>query len=448
MKVKWWFVIAGVGISVGSAAGWVHFRGPRTSSYQTVRITTGDIDSSVAATGNLNAVVTVQVGSQVSGYIKALYADFNTKVTKGQLVALIEPEVFQAKVQQAQANLDNARAAVLSARAAAQKAQADIASAIASRENAKAQLVKVQADLRAAQLQLGRRLKECAAGITNKEECDNAQATYDAGAATVQAAQAQVNAADENVKAVQAQSEVTLAQVEATSAQVRQGEAGLAQANIDLAHTRITAPVDGTVIARHMDAGQTVAASFQAPTIFDIAQDLAKMQVDTSVDESDIAGIRAGQRASFTVDAFPGRTFPAFVSQIRKAPINVSNVITYDVVLTVDNSDLKLFPGMTANVRVFTDSIKNALKMPNAAFRFKLPGAQDTSQGKRQANMQTVYRLAANGTAEPVRVTTGLTDGNFTAVPGDILHDGDLVIVGSAGSASNSARAPTRGPTF
>jgi HlyD family secretion protein len=447
MKRKWWFVVAVSVLATGTAAGWAHFKGNRVAAYQTVRVSTGDVDASVAATGNLNAVVTVQVGSQVSGYIKALYADFNTKVTKGQLVAVIEPEMFQAKVNQAQANLDSARDAVLNTQAAAQKAQADIASALAARENAKAQLAKVQADLRAAQLQLGRRLKECAAGLTTNEDCDNAQATYDADVATVEAAKAQVNAAEENIKSAQAQHDVVMAQVEASAAQVRQCEAALAEAKIDLEHTRITAPVDGTVIARHMDVGQTVAASFTAPTIFEIAQDLTKMQVDTNVDEADIAGIRVGQNASFTVDAFPGRTFPAFVGQIRRAPINVSNVITYDVVLTVDNGDMRLFPGMTANVRILTDSTRNVLKIPNAALRFKMAGASDSGATKKQANGQTVYRLAANGTPEAVRITTGLTDGNFTAVASGPLNEGDLIIVGGAGGSA-AARAMPRGPTF
>jgi HlyD family secretion protein len=402
----------------------------------------GDIRSSVAATGTCNAVVTVQVGSQVSGNIKALYADFNTKVAKGQLVALIDPEAFQARVNQARANVDSARAAVLNAKAGVVRAEADVASAVAARENVKAQLARAQADLRDAEVKLKRRLMLFEQGVLSREDTDTAQATYDANAATVKAVEAQVRSADQNIKAAEAQHDVALAQTESTAAQVRQAEAALAQAELDLRHTEIRAPVDGTVIARHMDVGQTVAASFQAPTIFDIAQDLTKMQVDTNVDESDISQLQVGQHASFNVDAYPGVTFPADVYQMRKNAINVQNVITYDVVLRVDNSQLRLLPGMTANVRVLTNTVKDTLKVPNAALRFK-PGGTATA-GRKERGTQTVYVLDATGT-RPVQVTTSLSDGNFTGVSSSELHDGDLVIVGSTAS-TQAAASRTPGP--
>ena len=445
--IKRWLLL---GVMIGLAGtifSWSYLRNAKLSEYQTAPITVGDIASTVAATGNLNAVVTVQVGSQVSGNIKALYADFNTKVTKGQLVALIDPEIFQAKVNQAQANVDNARESVINARAAAAKAEADVASAVAARESAKAQLAKVQADLRNADLQLERRRALSQKGLTTREDADNAQAAYDGALASVQAAEAQVNAAEANVRAAEAQHEVALAQVESTEAQVRQFQAALAQAALDLKHTEIRAPVDGTVIARYMDVGQTVAASFQAPTIFQIAQDLTQMQVDTNVDESDIGQVRLEQRATFTVDAYPGTTFPATVTQVRKAAINVQNVVTYDVVLSVDNSRLQLLPGMTANVRIFTDTIKGTLKVPNAALRFKLPGTVQTARKER--NAQTIYVLGSGGKPVPVQVTTGLSDGTFTAVSSSLLHAGDLVILGTT-SAPAAARpqGPSRGPGF
>src|ERR1051326_1922238 len=296
MKTKHWLPAAIVIGFAGMIFGWAYLRNAKPSEYQTAQATIGDIASTVAATGSLNAVLTGQVGSQVSGNIKALYADFNTKVTKGQLVALIDPEIFQAKVNQAQANLDNARESVINARAAAAKAEADVASSLAALESAKAQLAKTQADLHNAEIQLQRRLELVKKGLTTKEDADNAQAAYDGGLATVEAAKAQVNAAESNVKAAQAQEEVALAQVESMQAQVRQFQAAMAQAALDLEHTKIRAPVDGTVIARYMDVGQTVAASFQAPTIFQIAQDLTQMQVDTNVDEADIGGVQVGQK--------------------------------------------------------------------------------------------------------------------------------------------------------
>jgi HlyD family secretion protein len=447
MRIKNWLLLAAAIGVAGTIFSWSYLRNAKPSEYQTATLATGDIASTVAATGNLNAVVTVQVGSQVSGNIKALYADFNTKVTKGQLVALIDPEIFQAKVNQAQANVDNARESVNNAQAAAMKAEADIASAVAARETAKAQLAKVQADLRNADIQLERRLNLVQKGLTTKEDADNAKAAYDAALASVQAAQAQVNAAESNVKAAEAQHEVTLAQVESTQAQVRQFQAALAQAALDLKHTEIRAPVDGTVIARYMDVGQTVAASFQAPTIFQIAQDLTQMQVDTNVDESDIGQVRLGQHATFTVDAYPASAFPATVAQIRKAPINVQNVVTYDVVLSVDNSGLQLLPGMTANVRIYTDTIKGTLKVPNAALRFRLPGTAQPARKERGS--QIIYVLGSDRKPLPVQVSTGLSDGSFTAVSSGVLHAGDLVIVGTT-SAPAAARpqGPSRGPGF
>jgi HlyD family secretion protein len=242
---------------------------------------------------------------------------------------------------------------------------------------------------------------------------------------------------------------VALAQMESTSAQVRQVQAALAQAGLDLRHTEIRAPVDGTVIARHMDVGQTVAASFQAPTIFEIAQDLTRMQVDTNVDESDISQVQVGQHASFTVDAYPGVTFPAVVSQIRKAPINVQNVITYDVVLSVDNSQLRLLPGMTANARILTSAIKNTLKVPNAALRFRPAGTTQTT--RKEKSHQSVYIPGPGGTPRAVQVTTSLSDGSFTAVSSRELHSGDLVIVSSTAptpATTPRTQGPPRGPGF
>jgi HlyD family secretion protein len=451
MKLKWWLAIAVVIIAIGSVFGWPHLRGAKASQYQTASIVVGDIHSSVAATGTCNAVVTVQVGSQVSGNIKALYADFNTKVTKGQLVAAIDPEPFQARVNQARANVDSARAAVLNAKAGVARAEADVASAIAARENVNAQLARAQADLRDADVKLKRRLKLFEQSLISKEDTDTAQATYDANAATVKAVEAQIKSADQNIKAAEAQRDVSMAQTESTAAQVRQTEAALAQAELDLRHAEIRAPVDGTVIARHMDVGQTVAASFQAPTIFDIAQDLTKMQVDTNVDESDISQVQVGQHASFTVDAYPSITFPADVYQIRKNAINVQNVITYDVVLRVDNSAVRLLPGMTANVRILTNTAKDTLKVPNAALRFRPAGT--TTAGRRERGTQTVYVLDSGGTPRPLQVSTSLSDGNFTGISSNELHEGDLVIVGSSvqgastQAVANRAAGP-RGPGF
>src|SRR5579863_6882239 len=339
--------------------------------YQTATLERGSVQASISATGNCNPVVTVQVGSQVSCDIKALYADFNTKVKKGQLVAEIDPQPFQARVDQAKAFLDSAHTAVASAQAQMAKADADLASARASVANQKAAIAKAKAAAEDAKTKLGTQKTLFQDGIVAKQDYDTAQSTYDQAAAEQDAAVAQLDAANHQVQSAQATSQLARTQLASAQAQVAQAQASLAQSQLDLDHTKIIAPVDGTVIARQMDVGQTVAASFQAPTIFQIAQDLTKMQVDTNVDEADVGQVKLGQTARYTVDAYPGTSFVGTVTQIRQAPINVQNVITYDIVVGVPNPDLKLFPGMTANVKILTNEADDALKIPNAALRFR-----------------------------------------------------------------------------
>src|SRR3989442_132060 len=268
----------------------------------------GPLVATVSATGTLNAVITVQVGSQISGQIKQLLADFNSVVRKGQLIARIDPESFQAKVNEAKADVESARAMVLNQEAALEKARADV----------------------------------------------------------------------ENIRAAVA-ARVAAAQLEPTRATIKQKQAARAEAQVDLDRTSIYAPVDGVVVSRNVDVGQTVAASLQAPVLFTIAQDLTKMQVDTNVDEADVGRIQVGQRATFTVDSFPMVTFRGEVNQIRKAPQILQNVVTYDVVIYVQNADQKLLPGMTANVKIIVASKPNVLTIPNAALRFRPPGAEPDS---------------------------------------------------------------------
>lgn len=448
----------GLAAVIAAASSWVLLRGSSHAQYVTEVVSRGDIDSTIAATGNCNAVVTVQVGSQVSGNIKTLYADFNTRVTKGQLVALIDPELFQARVNQAQANVESAQSAVVNAEAVAQKTKADIESSRASLANVAAEVEKARVAVRDAKIKYDRRQEMFRQGLIAREDNDTAQAAFDSAVAAGHAAEAQMSASASNVKSVEAQLQVSLAQVQSAKAQVRQAKAALAQAQLDLEHTRIAAPVDGTVISRHVDAGQTVAASLQAPTIFEIARDLTKMQVDTNVDEADVGKVRVGQRAQFNVDAYPGTAFEATVVQIREAPINTQNVVTYDVVLAVDNTAMKLFPGMTATVRILTSTARNVLQVPNAAFRFR-PAGESVDAGRvsagagkqRNSLRQSVYVLAGNGQPKAIRVATGLTNGSFTEIE-DGLEEGDRVIVAMAGaakpgSAQPAARAP-RGPSF
>ena len=434
---------------------WYYSSRDHDAQYQTATVERSKVQASISATGNCNPVVTVQVGSQVSGDIKALYADFNTKVKKGQLVAEIDPQPFQARVDQAKAFLDSARTAVASAQAQMAKADADLASARASVANQKAAIAKAKAAADDAKTKLGTQKSLFQDGIVAKQDYDTAQSTYDQAAAEQDAASAQLDAANHQVQSGQATYQLAKTQLASAQAQVAQAQASLAQAQLDLDHTKIVAPVDGTVIARQMDVGQTVAASFQAPTIFQIAQDLTKMQVDTNVDEADVGQVKLGQTARFTVDAYPGTNFLGTVTQIRQAPINVQNVITYDIVVGVPNPDLKLFPGMTANVKILTNEADAALKIPNAALRFRpadlaAPTSVHAAGRKQQSDGTTVWVLGQDGKPKPVKVTLGITDGLYTAVNAGDLKPGDKVITASVSKTSaSSAPAPRSfGPRF
>ncbi len=437
-RAKWLTLIAFVLLIVAAVVLFYARRGSKPR-YATAIVDRGDIESAITATGNCNAVVTVQVGSQVSGNIIALYADFNTKVKQGQLVARIDPAMFQARVDQARANLESARAAVVTARAGVKKAEADIANAQANQASEKANVVRAQSAVNDAKTKNARRIDLVKQGVIAQEDADTAQATYDQSVASLDAANAALVAAGSSVESAQAQREVALTQLDGAQAVVNQDQAALQQASLDLAHTQIRAPVDGTVVSRNMDVGQTVAASFQAPTIFLIAQDLTKMQVDTNVDESDVGPVRVGQTANFTVDAYPGVVFPGTVAQIRQAPINVQNVITYDVVVRVANPDLKLFPGMTATVRIVSGRVTHALRIPVAALRFHPAGTAAKPKGQ-----QIVY-VFAGGQATPTSVQLGISDGKYVQVLSG-LNEGQRIVVGAVSKtpATSSSSATRR----
>jgi HlyD family secretion protein len=313
------------------------------------------------------------VGSQVSGNVAKLYADFNSPVKKGQLVAQIDPAPFQTRVDQAKANLDSAKAQIINAEVGLRKADLDIANAELNITNQKAAVVRSQSQVNDAKRKQDLQAKMLAAGVSTKDASDSAQAVYDQAVASLESAQAQLKSAQAALESVKAQRQVAETQGVTAKAQVATADANLQNAQLDLDHTRITSPVDGVVIARNMDEGQTVQASYSAPQLFSIAQDLTKMHVDTNIDESDISRVQVEQAASFTVDAYPGQTFRGTVMQVRRSPVNVQNVITYTVVIAVDNPDLKLFPGMTANVRLVTDRLSGVIKVPAAALRFRPP---------------------------------------------------------------------------
>ncbi|MGB8274896.1 MAG: efflux RND transporter periplasmic adaptor subunit [Alphaproteobacteria bacterium] len=393
-----------------------------TSRYKFAQVERGALVSAIAATGTLNPVITVQVGSQVSGQVKELFADFNSEVKQNELIARINPDILETHVAQAEADKEVAETAVLTARAAIEKARADVENARANLAALEAQTVKAKSAVKDASQDLTRKKALFERGFSPTADRDKAQATYDQAVAQQQTAEAQERVQTAAIHSTEAQQSMAEAELQNAIATVKQREAAAQQARVDLDHTYIRAPVDGVVIARNVDVGQTVAASLQAPVLFTIAKDLRQMQIDTSVDEADVGRVAVGQAVTFTVDAFPGKEFTGKVSQVRKAPQVIQNVVTYDVVIAVDNTDQLLLPGMTANVRVEIAGRTDALKVPNAALRFR--PADDTGTGTR------VFITGPDGKPKAVPVSLGVSDGTFTELVGGDLAEGARVIVG------------------
>ena len=365
--------------------------------YETVAVDQGRIVAKVTATGTVSALVTVQVGSQVSGRIQHLYVDFNSPVTKGQAIAKIDPQLFEAAVEQARANV--------------MAAQGNLT-------KAKAQALDAERQYRRARALAERQL----------------------------IAQAEVDTAQTNA-------DVARAQIEAAAAGVTQTQAALHQAQINLAYTNIISPTNGVVISRNVDIGQTVAASLQAPILFLIAEDISKMQVDTSVAEADVGKLRTGMTATFTVDAYPSERFHGTIRQIRNAPQMVQNVVTYDAVIDVENAELKLKPGMTANVTFVYADKDRVVRIPNAALRFRPPPEMlarlphppvEQRRELSTAVSRTVW-VARNEIPEAVSVTTGISDGTLTEVVAGNVHPGDKLITDTVGGTETSRSVP-QGP--
>jgi HlyD family secretion protein len=350
------------------------------------------IEAKVTATGTLSALVTVQVGSQVSGRIQEILVDYNSPVKKGQVIARIDPQLYQAAVERS-------RASVLVAKANLQKAKVEA-------ENARRQAA---------------RSKE----LRDKQFI--AQAELETAEASAASAQTQVASAE---------------------ASLSQAQAALNEAEVNLKYTTIVSPTDGIVISRSVDVGQTVAASLQAPTLFTIAEDLRKMQVDTSVGEADVGRLQPGMRATFTVDAYPGEHFEGTIRQIRNAAQTVQNVVTYDAVIDLENPELKLKPGMTANVTVITAQRQDVIAVPNAGLRFRPAATPPTGSPAPTAapkpGGKTLFVLR-EGRPNPIPVKTGLTDGSVTEVVEGELHEGDRIITAMA-SGAQGASTPAKGP--
>src|SRR6184192_1764386 len=455
MLKRHWLIAGLVVVAIAVFAAF-QFKGADKAQYFTVKVDRGDIREVVEATGTINAVITVQVGSQVSGTISQLFADFNSHVKKNQVIARIEPSLFEGALLQAKADLENARANAAAAKASAAKAKATAVQAQAQYERSKAL---------------------AAQGVTSQQQLDLDRAAAEADAA---------------------EADATTAQVGQAQAQVSQKAAAVTVAQTNLDHTIIRSPIDGTVVSRSIDVGQTVAASLQAPTLFVIAQDLTKMQVYTSTDESDVGMIKVGQPVTFKVDAFPKDTFTGRVSQVRLNATTVQNVVTYSTIIDFDNPELKLFPGMTAYVTIPVANAQSVLRMPNGALRYKpdLPadqvralyqkyglfsgqqqaqaggrgagqggatggrqwrgrgegtpgggaeGGQPQQQRTQRQDVTVVWKLRPDKTLEPVRIRTGITDHTMTEVlqvMNGQLNEGDQLITGATTTPSAASTRP------
>ncbi len=437
MKTKnKWLVLAGVIALIGLFAAFGLNHGSQAQHF-TAKVEKGEIHDVVEATGTINAVITVQVGSQVSGTIAKLNVDFNSRVRKGDVVALIDPALFQGALLQTAADLENAKA--------------NLAAAKANLEKAKAAAVQAKADY-------DRTVALNKEGVLSQAQLDLAKANIDSANAGVNGAAASVTQAE---------------------AQVNQKTAAVTVSQTNLNYTVIRSPIDGTVVARNVDVGQTVAASLQAPTIFTIAQDLTKMLVYAKTDESDVGNIKLGKPVTFKVDAFPKDTFHGRVAQVRMNATTVQNVVTYDTIIEFDNPELKLFPGMTAYVTIPVATAQNVVKLPNTALRYKPPmtteevlaiykqygievdqkqsasadaaAERSAAQGggtgnlprKPKADSAVVWKLHADNTMEPVKVSLGITDHSYTEVASVLkgeLKEGDDVVIRSI-----VAKTPTPG---
>jgi HlyD family secretion protein len=398
-------------------------RPPAGPVYRTVTVARGDLVSSVSATGALAPVSTVQVGSEVSGQVKEIYADFNSEVDRDQAIALIDPVTFELAVEQAAAELEVAVSMVEMQRAAVERMQAEVENVASTLESSEAQSARARVLAAEADREVARKRALVERGSAPAAELERAQSALAAEEAQAAAVEAQERGQQATVRSVAAQLRSAEAQLVNAEAVVRQRRAALRHAEIQLERTVIRAPVQGVVIQRRVDEGQTVAAALEAPTLFTIAQDLRDMQVNASIDESEIGRILPGQRVEFTVDAYPSRRFAGTVAQIRKSPQTTQNVVTYTVVVEAPNPDLSLLPGMTASARFVVDERREVLTVPNAALRFSPPEAALAAGWRR------VWVAGPHG-LEAIAVEVGLSDGTHSEVTGEGLEAGLVVVTG------------------
>jgi HlyD family secretion protein len=431
-------IIAAIPLVAVAALGGISI-GASEPRYMTARIEQGDLRTILTATGTLQAVITAKVGSQLSGQIEELFVTFNDAVKQGQPMARLDSRTYEARLRGTEAALEVAEARTAMARAALERAQSEVSRAtqVVAVTAARIESIGIRTErLRTAserKQELGER------GAIGRVQVDDAVANLHSAMAELRSAQAERSTAEGAVRSLQATVKIAQAELTLAEANVRQLAASVDQAKTDLSNTVIRATIDGVVIGRDVERGQTVAATLEAPTLFLIAQDLRQMEVHARIDEADIGRIKLAQPAFFTVDSYPGRAFSARVSQIRKAPQLVQNVVTYTVVMSAQNSDSILLPGMTAVVQITTQQVENAVKIPNAALRYRPPQSQTRTPERAIADAspagskgQFVWSLGPNDTPVPVRIELGVSDSFATELVSGNLAPGQLIIVGNA----------------
>jgi HlyD family secretion protein len=539
---KKYLLVGGGLLAVLSFAGYYFWSNQSSApQYMTARVERGSLRNTVTATGTLQAVTTVQVGSQASGTISALNVDFNSPVKQGQVIAQLDPSVSKAQVDQARANLQQARAAlqqsiasVAGSRAGVTDAQAKMQAAKSTVQNNQSGVSSAQANVAVLKAQLDDALAFLKqqeylmkSGVIAQRDYDLANTSYKTAEARYNQAAAQLNQAvlsqqssassgvaqsQAQIQQSQAQVQQSQAQVQSAQAQVQQAEAALRLAEVNLAHTTITSPIDGVVVSRDVNVGQTVAASLSAPTLFTIAKDLTQMQVIANIDQADIGLVEQAKSVKFSVDAFPGKDFDGAIQQMRLNPVNVQNVVTYNVVIDVSNPEQKLKPGMTANLTITIDERNNVLKVPNAALRFTptdasgqrigrnangggnwsgqrrergqrgqrqtdnangadgsnqpaatSPGSGGPQSGAQQGGQRNfapasapvlegqtrvIWVLGQDGKLQSRRIKVGLSDGASTEVVEGNLQEGEMVVTGQTLSSATRTPSTNAAPGF
>jgi len=420
--------------------GYTYSQQSSAPTFLTAPVERGSIATLVKASGTVEAVVSVDVSSQLSGRIAEVFVSFNDTIKARQPIAQIDPEIFAARVNEGRAALNVGTATAHVQKAAVERAKVAVLNARTAKKLAEAQSAATKAKQDELEKDLQRKLELARTGSVAERELSQVRAQRDAGAADLRASLEQIQMKDEAIAIAEAEQHMAEANMENAQAIVEQRQAALDQARLDLDRTVLRAPIDGIIIKRDVNPGQTVAVSLEAKTLFKIANDLREMEVHGKIDEADVGQLKVGQTAQFTVDAYPDRTFGGRVLQIRKSPEVVQNVVTYTALISAPNPDLLLLPGMTAQLRIVVSDTGDTLKIPSQALRFRPNGAglaadrQNANQATSSEASPTVWLVGKNGRPEPIAVRLGASDDNSTALLEGPLAEGQQLIVGVANS--------------